>query len=379
MYAANVIPQAGQVWLQRFALEEPLDGGRQALTWRVRELETGAPRVLKILPLAPNVGNRARRRLAREADILSVLDHPSLPKALGFHETPGRAVVVLDWVPGRSLREVLRREGGPLTLFETARAVEQLASALGTCHDAGVIHRDLKPANIIVADETLTRFVLTDFGIARLLDVETSGATTVGRVLGTPRYAAPEQLGGEPVTAAADLFALAVVAYEVATGRRPWLRDTNGEALPFACGREPAGNDRESVSRRVVRGELVPPSRYRPDLGPLDDWFARALSARPDDRFPDAAAFAAAFRAALPPAALEPPPAPTRIVPDPVAPTWMVPALAATAVGLGIAIGATLWAQAPREAEPGPPLERSEPRPEVRAVPVPVPIRGANR
>lgn len=365
MYAPNVIPQAGQIWLRSLRLEEPLDGGRQALTWRARELETGALRVLKILPLAPQVGERARRRLAREAGILSSIDHPSLPRAIGFFEDESRAILLLEWVPGRSLRDVLLRSSGALSGFELGRAIEQLASALGACHAAGVVHRDVKPANIIVADETLARFVLADFGVARLLDVESSGATTVGRVLGTPRYSAPEQLRGEPATAASDLFGLGVVAYEMATGRRPWLRDVDGEALPFAGTPEPAGNDRDAVRRRVMQGELIAPSRYDPALASLDAWFARALSARPEDRFADAGELGAAFRASLPPQAREPPPAPTRIVPETRPVDWLVPALSVAAIGLGVALGVTVWSEREPDAPPSPP-------PEVRAVPAPV-------
>lgn len=364
MYSSNLIPQAGQVWLGRFRLEEPLDGGRQALTWRVLELESGAERVLKILPISPKVGHRARRRLAREAEILSTLEHPSLPRALGFHEDRTRATLVLDWVPGRSLREVLS-DGGRLSPTELARAIAQLTSALVQCHGAGVIHRDLKPANIIVADETFSRFVLADFGVARLLDVETSGATTVGRVLGTPRYSAPEQLRGEPATPASDLFALAVVAYEMATGRRPWLRDGSGEALLYAHGGpEPLGNDREAVSGRLFRGELIPPSRYRRELAPLDPWFARALSVHPAARFADADAMGSSFRAALP-SDFRPADAPRDPRPDAAA--WLFTALSAAAVGLAVALGALAWDA--WSAEPVPP----EPAPKVRAYPVATP------
>jgi len=261
--------------------------------------------VLKILMLSPRARPGARQRFEREAAVLSSLSHPNLVRARGLWDEGAASFIVLDRVPGRSLLEELRahgnsdRSGRPASPRELQRLVRQLASALGACHDAGVVHRDVKPANILAVRDRrreLRRAVLVDFGVARLVDVPASDATTVGRILGTPRYAAPEQLDGQPVTPSTDLYALAVVVYELATRRRPWLRDARGEAARFGPpGDEPPGNDRAAVVARIRHGDVPPPSRYRPELAPLDAWFLRTLSARSSDRPPTAADFAASF------------------------------------------------------------------------------------
>jgi serine/threonine-protein kinase len=160
-------------------------------------------------------------RFRAEAKHSAALQHPNIATVHDFGEGEHSAYLVMELIDGKPLSEVIK-ERAPLPAVEVTEILFQAALALNAAHEAGVVHRDVKPANIVVDDHGYAR--LTDFGISRAI----AGAqlTQTGEVLGTPHYLAPEQAQGQPAGPASDLYALAVVGYELITGNRPFAGDS---------------------------------------------------------------------------------------------------------------------------------------------------------
>src|SRR6478672_10158107 len=154
-----------------------------------------------------------RARFLQESKLASRLAHPNVVRVYDAGETDGSPYIVMEYVPGHTIAERGRRlhtEAVPLAL--------QACAGLQHAHDAGLVHRDIKPANLLVRDDDVLK--IADFGIART--AELTRLTQHGTVLGTAAYLAPEQAEGEEVTAAADVYSLGAVLYEVLTGRPPY-------------------------------------------------------------------------------------------------------------------------------------------------------------
>jgi serine/threonine protein kinase len=248
-------------------------------------------------------------RLSGEPHVVTIFD-------VGEHE--GRPFTVMEHLPGGTLAE---RAGSGLVDPEQAIGwLAQAAEALDAAHGHGIVHRDVKPANLLF--DSSDRLQVVDFGIARVVD-ETAGMTAPGTVLGTAGYLAPEQAQGHETTAASDRYALAVVAYELLTGRRPFERES------------------PTAEAAAHIHEIVPPASEQADLPEaVDAVFARALAKKPVHRFPTAAAFVDALSETLhgtnqrPPVA--PPPA-RRTSAAPVA-ALVAGAMLLTIVGIGAAL-----------------------------------------
>jgi serine/threonine-protein kinase len=230
----------------------------------------------------PELRERFRREALTAARLSS---EPHVVTIYDVGEQRGRPFTVMEHLPGGTLAE---RAGGPVAPSIALGWLAQAAQGLDAAHEHGVVHRDVKPANLIF--DSLGRIQVVDFGIARLVD-ETLGLTVPGTILGTAGYLAPEQAAGRETTAASDRYALAVVAYELLTGRRPFERGS-----PTA---EAAAHIHEPVPPASERGAGLPED--------VDAVFARALAKDPAHRFPTAAAFVDALAGALREA-------PTRIV-----------------------------------------------------------------
>jgi serine/threonine-protein kinase len=217
----------------------------------------------------------AHARFRREAQAAGRLSHPNIVGVYEYGENADTAWIVMELVEGGSLKAVMDR-GERMALPAIVRLMDQVLGALAYSHGRGVVHRDIKPANIMLGADGAVK--IADFGIAR---IESSTMTQVGTVMGTPSYMAPEQLRGEPVDARADIWAAGVLLYQLLTGEKPF--DGGYSAL----------------MHRVLTTEPPPPSQLAVSAPRgFDAVVARALAKRPDDRFPNASAFAEAIRAA---------------------------------------------------------------------------------
>ena len=220
-------------------------------------------------------------RFRRESRTAASITHPNAVATFDAGEDDDTLFMVMELVDGPTLASHLARRGGRLDQDEAFAVIDQVLAALEVAHRNGVVHRDVKPANILLTADGDAK--LADFGIARRFDELEAVVTSAGLVLGTPRYLAPEQVRGEPVGPAADVYAVALIAVETLSGTVPLERDT------------PAAT---SVARRsqpaLDLGALCP------DLRPqIADVLQRALAADPGERIADAGELRGELRRAL--------------------------------------------------------------------------------
>jgi ligand-binding sensor domain-containing protein len=199
-----------------YSLVERIGAGGMGEVWRAVNAHDGSPAAVKLLYAEDSVDEEARRRLAREGDIVARLRHPNVVRLLEKGEHEGRLYLAMELLEGETLAETLK--AGPLSDSETLDAARQVLSALAELHAQGVVHRDVNANNIFRCRDG--RYALLDFGLARGLHHST--VTRAQQVLGTLPYMAPEQLRGEEVTARADLWSFGIVVYEMVTGVLPW-------------------------------------------------------------------------------------------------------------------------------------------------------------
>ncbi len=220
-------------------------------------------------------------RFHREAVAASRLDHPHIVKVLDHGSEGELRYLVMELVDGPSLQALLRDRGQPLTPTEAVALVVSLAEALDYAHRQGIVHRDVKPSNILLRGGRLDDPVLSDFGVAHMVDATV--ATQAGATLGTPTYMPPEQGEGRPGDERSDVYALGVILYELLTGRPPFQADS-----PYA------------LILHHIHTPPPPPRSLRPDLPPtLEMVVLRALEKDPAARYPSAGAFAEALTASL--------------------------------------------------------------------------------
>jgi predicted Ser/Thr protein kinase/ribosomal protein L40E len=197
----------------------PLGRGGMGAVFRAHERALDRTVAIKVLPRA--LGERAdfRERFLREARALARLNHPSVVNVYGAGEAGGLCYLVMEFVDGRNLREILRERS--VGAAEALRIVRALCDALQYTHDEGVVHRDIKPENVLV--DRAGRVKLADFGLAKLVGGDVGAhLTRIDQVMGTPHYMAPEQLERpHDVDHRADLFAVGVILYELLTGSLP--------------------------------------------------------------------------------------------------------------------------------------------------------------
>jgi serine/threonine protein kinase len=262
-----------------YLLEKLVGVGGMAAVFRARDVRLGRVVALKLL-----AGDEAvRERFVREARAVAAVDHPHIIPVYEAGEESGMQYIAMRFVAGDDLQVVIRREGG-LRPRRAAAFISPVASALDAAHDAGLVHRDVKPANMLVdvGPGRPEHVYLSDFGLARgILSVDK--LTTAGQFLGTPDYASPEQISGQPVDGRVDQYALACVAYELLSGSVPFRRE------------EPLAS--------LYAHLYAPPPRLtavRHDLPEtIDHVLARALAKAPEDRFDSCGDFADALRDAL--------------------------------------------------------------------------------
>jgi serine/threonine protein kinase len=197
----------------RYRVDTLIASGGMADVFRGTDVAGGGTVAVKVLR---HLGPEQASRFAVEARTLERLDHPAIVRFCASGEEDGTPYLVMEYVEGSTLAEVLAR--GPLTLDRVVAMGRRLAEALAHAHHVGIVHRDVKPGNVLLADDGSAR--LADFGIARLADSPT--LTRTGMLVGTASYLAPEQLEGRRVGPRTDVYSLGLVLLEASTGRRAY-------------------------------------------------------------------------------------------------------------------------------------------------------------
>ncbi|MEV4413063.1 serine/threonine-protein kinase [Catellatospora sp. NPDC049609] len=258
----------------RYELVDLIARGGMGEVWRADDLVLGRRVAVKaLLPnLAADPGFAARFRA--EARAMAALSHPGIVEIYDYGHADEVAYLVMQFVEGESLSSLIGRDGA-LAPGPAMRLLAQAADAIHAAHVRGIVHRDVKPSNLLLRPDG--RLALTDFGIARI--VAADRLTAADEILGTASYLAPEQVTGDPVGPATDVYALGVVAYELVTGDRPFTGDT-----PLAVALQHVNDD--------------PPELPPGVPAPVRALIVRALAKEPDHRWPTAAALARAARAA---------------------------------------------------------------------------------
>jgi len=253
-----------------FQVVRRIGEGNVATVYLAREPALGRHVAVKVLSDRFRGDGTTQHRFEREARAAARIHHPNVATVYRIGRTPaGMPFLVLPYVEGGTLEDHRAAAGG-LSVNEVRRYVAQAAAGLAAAHRLGVVHRDVRPANLLY-DRGTDRVLLTDFGLAAVLDASHEDAlrlTLPGEVLGSPRYASPEQLRGDAVTDRADVYSLGIVAFELLTGDIPFAART-APALAAAHAREQPGRA----------------SALRPDVDPeLDALIDRCLHKRPEQR-----------------------------------------------------------------------------------------------
>lgn len=220
---------------------------------------------------------KLRERLFREARSAGVLSHPNIVTIYDMDESDGLAYIAMAYVNGPTLEKILASEA-PLSGANMLRILRQTASALDYAHGRGIVHRDIKPANIMTDEDGAVK--ITDFGIAKITAV--NNMTETRTVVGTPNYMSPEQVQGVAIDGRSDQFSLAVIAYEILTGERPFT----GEHL-------------STVVYKIVAEEPAEAQRINSTLTPqIDAVLRRGLAKKPENRYPNCSSFVGALEMA---------------------------------------------------------------------------------
>jgi len=260
--------------LPRYELGEELGRGAWGVVVAARHRDLDREVAIKQLPRAFGADPDVRARFRREAQLLAALAHPHVVQIHDFVEHEGLCLLVMERLDGGTLTARFADQG--MRREESVAATLAACEALQRAHDRDVLHRDVKPDNLMfTGDGTLK---VTDFGIAKVLGGSQTVATQAGLVLGTPAYMAPEQASGEELGPGTDVYALAVILYELLSGRLPFpIRDNLGAML-----------------RDRAFGEPIPLSEAAPDVPPdLVAAVERGLAREPEARIGSAREFGA--------------------------------------------------------------------------------------
>ncbi len=339
----------------RYEIESELGRGAMGVVFRARDPAIGRTVAIKTIRLSelaePLEQVRLRNRLLHEARSAGVLSHPGIVTIYDVSEQDDTAYVAMEFVNGPTLEQVLSGQQPPdaTTIF---RVLRETAAALDYAHKKGIIHRDIKPANIMIHEDGTVK--ICDFGVAKIPAPQL--ATQAGLVVGTPSYMSPEQALGRPVDGRSDQFSLAVIAFELLTGGKPFVSEQLA-ALVY----------------KIAHEDPPVPSKLNPTVNwQVDLVLQRALQKGPAARFPSCTEFVTALEAAcksckgwkplargsdqsLPtlavPAAEEEPQATPAPEPRPAQPggsrqrgrRWAVPAMLLVLAAAVVLVGAAVW------------------------------------
>lgn len=263
----------------RYQILGELGRGAMGVVYKAQDSKIGRTVAIKTIRLSdltePRERARLRERLFREAQSAGILSHPNIVTIYDVQEEGETAYVFMEFVDGPTLDAVIHATTpAPDQVLGVLR---QTAAALDYAHAKGIIHRDIKPANIMIGEDGTAK--ITDFGVAKLVSQQ---MTQTGTMMGTPSYMSPEQIEGRPLDGRSDQFSLAVIAYELVTGEKPFV----AESLP-------------PLLFKIVREEAVSPQRLNPSLGALlPAAILKGLSKKPSERYSSCSEFIEAFAAA---------------------------------------------------------------------------------
>ena len=259
-----------------YRLMERVGRGGMASVYRAYHPALDRYVAIKVLPdfFAEEPGYR--ERFQQEARSVARLKHQNILEIFDYGYDDGTPYLVLELIDGGTLAD---RVGKPMELREVVRLLEPLGSALDHAHAHGILHRDIKPSNVLITKEGTP--ILADFGLAKMTGA-IQRLTTSGVVMGTPEYMSPEQAADEFVGPASDIYSLGVVAYEMLTGRVPFAGDTPAATLLSHV-------TKAMPATRELKGELS---------AHVEEVLRRALSKRPEDRFPSASSLVTALKPA---------------------------------------------------------------------------------
>ena len=263
----------GALVAERYLIDAEIGRGGMATVYQARDQELSEDVALKVFrPTGDDEHGLSRFR--QELKVSRRLTHPSITRVydMGIHQ--GMRYISMELLVGHSLEEL---NGSPWALRRGLDCLIQICEGLAAAHAQGVIHRDIKPGNLFLTQEGLAKIM--DFGIARQRTAR--GLTQVGMIVGTPEYMSPEQIRGETTRETSDLYALGVVAYEMFTGKKPFVHD---QLIPLL--------------QMHLTSAPVPPSQHKPGLpSRLEAAILTLLRKDPQERFPSALALKAALEA----------------------------------------------------------------------------------
>jgi eukaryotic-like serine/threonine-protein kinase len=291
---ARLASLTGQVLDQRYQIARKLGEGGMSYVYQALEIGTGRPVAVKILIPRLSRDPASVERLRREATIATRLNHPNVCPILRLGETSDRLIyLVMPYLEGEPLSEHETRRG-PFPVTEGIPLLVQVCQGLGHAHDLQIIHRDLKPENVMLVPDPDTptgfRAVVMDFGLAkeRRAGPDVVKLTATGIVLGTPEFMSPEQIRGKPLDGRSDVYALAILAFELFTGQ-----------LPFA------GKSSQETMIARLRGAPLRLRDAKPDLpAKLEAVITKALAVNPVERYGSMTELAHAFESVVSPGML---------------------------------------------------------------------------
>jgi eukaryotic-like serine/threonine-protein kinase len=269
-----------------YRLIKELGAGGMATVWLAERIDGVLQRQVALKLPQASWGTGLAQRMAREREILAVLEHPRIARLYDAGVTPeGRPWMALECVTGLPID--IYCEQHKLDVHQRLELFLQVTDAVAHAHARLIVHRDLKPNNILVTPEGEVR--LLDFGVAKLLEDEPDAAANLTRLVGsaaTPGYASPEQIGGRLITVATDVYSLGIVLYELLVGQRPYhLKHNTGVALEKAILAAPV-----PTASTLVKDN---PKLARQLRGDIDTVLAKALKKEPGERYPSVESFAA--------------------------------------------------------------------------------------
>ncbi|MBZ0238324.1 MAG: serine/threonine protein kinase [Deltaproteobacteria bacterium] len=300
MPASHAVQTPRNLVAGKYLLGDELGAGGMGVVYRAQQLRPSRPVAIKFLHRVLARDPRTVARFRDEALTASRLDHPNSVAVLDHGENDdGTPYLVMEYVSGRTLRHIV--DDGPLPIARAIAITRQVLGALACAHAHDIVHSDVKTENVLVQATAGREHVkLVDFGLARVIlsfDEEDRATSSDAHIAGTPEYMAPEVILGGTPSPASDIYAVGVILHEMVTGTTPF-----GGGKPM------------DIFQRHVLDPIVPPSVRFPQLAiprRLEEVIERALAKEPQDRFPDAAAFAEALdRCEAPPAGVQLPAVP---------------------------------------------------------------------